>query len=380
MAGLAFVYLFATAPLLLYYFSMPIPDTMGIALSLAGIGILLRFSVRWKNVLCALPLLILATFTKSPIAFVFVAFYGIYIIIEPSATGTAAVDLRPRLYARLYERYKPFFALGIVLAACAILADQLRAILSDVPRRHWAIVGFPQLYFGPWEARVGAQFWQTLWGRLNDLGLPYGYLFVSAAVAALFLKRDRRLAALVSAAAGAYVLSWLVFQWRNHGHDYYQMPALCLILAAIAVSFARVCAWAREKLPAHVASCLAALALAVAVAAAGWQAVFGKLPGSAKPRDNLYAGIAYALRDETVFLHVSADKTPSSTDPFPGGFLSTRFRRVSHADFESSCDAYLARYAAVVIEGGSACLRANKPHAKYFIEDDGFTFYLGDLP
>ena len=381
VAGLVFVYLFASAKLFLYYYSMPMPDAMGIALSLAGVVVLLRGGGRWKGALRAAPLLILAAFTKSPIAFVFAAFYGIYILIDPSAAALAAGPVRPHLHARLYERYKPFIALGIVLIACAILADNLRSILSDVPRRHWAIAGNPQLYFGAWDARTSAQFWQTLWARLNNLGLPYGYLFAAAAAAALALKRDRRLAALISAAAGAYLLAWLVFQLRNAWHDYYQMPALALILAAIAVSIARICAWLREKLPAHVASYLAALALAAAIAAAGWQAVFGKLPGSAKPRDNLYAGIAYALRGETVFLHVvSPGKLVQTTWPGLGGFLSTRFRRASHADFEADCDAYLARYAAVVVEGGSECLRANKPQAKYFIEDDGLTFYLAGPP
>ena len=377
MAGLAFIFLFATAPLFLYYYSMPMPDTMGIALSLAGIAVLLHGGGCWKAVLRASPLLILATFTKSPIAFVFVAFYGIYIAIDSSAAAPARGPARPHLLMRLSDRYQPFIIMGIVLCACAILADQLRAILSDVPRRHWATVGHPLLYFGAWETRADARFWQTLWTRLNDLGLPYGYLFAAAAAAALFLSRDRRLAALISAAAGAYILGWLVFQLRNAWHDYYQMPALTLILIGTAVSLARVYAWLREKLPAHVASYLAAFTLAAAIATAGWQAVFGKMPGNARHRDNLYAGIAYALRGETVFLHVvSPGRLVQTTSPGLGGFLSTRFRRVSHADFEANCAAYIAQYPAVLVDGGSNCLRANKPQAQYYIEDDHLTFYL----
>ena len=373
VAGLVFVYLFATAPLMLHYYSAPMPDTMGIALSLVGVAVLARGGASWKSALCAAPFLMPATFIKSPIVFVFVAFYGIYVLIDRAAARPAAGPAGPRLD----DGYKPFIALGVVLFACAILADQLRPILSDIPRRHWAVVDRPRLNFAAWEARLSAQLWRALWNRLNELGLPYGYLYAAGTVAALSLRRDRRLAALISASAGAYVLGWLVFMWHHQKHDYYLMPALCLVFISIAVSIARVCAWARERLPLPVSSRLAAVALVGVMAAALAQSISAKPPG-ARHRDDFYAGIAYALRGETVFLHVYAGKSPFLRDPGLGGLLSTRFRRASRADFENDCANYLARYAAIVYEGegDSACLAANKRRAKHYIEDHGLTFYL----
>ena len=380
VAGLAFVYLFATSRLILHYYSAPIPDTMGIALALAGLVILLHYKTGWKGACWALPFLMLATFTKSPIAFVFVAFYAIYIAIDPAATPAGTGNPARRLAGR----YLPFITLGIALAACAVFAEQLRVVLSDIPRRGGAFVDPPGHYFGDWRARLTADFWLTMWHRLGTIGLP-GALFAAAAAAALACSRDRRFIALIAAAVGAYLLSWLVFQWRNQVHDYYQMPALSLLFIAFAAALARIAAFLQErlqerlqgKLPPRAFSWFAAAALCAAIAAAPLQAAFTKLPG-ARHRDNLFAGLAYAMRDQDVFLYVQNARKLRSMPPFLGGFTSTRLRYIIRADFENNCEAYLSQYPAILAdgEGASTCLAENKQRARYYIEDDGFTFYL----
>ena len=90
VAGLIFLGLFSTSPLILHYYSVPIPDTMGIAVSLTGVLLLLKFGISWRGVLFALPFLMAGAFTKPPIAFVFVVFFAAYLLIKPSAAGGMA--------------------------------------------------------------------------------------------------------------------------------------------------------------------------------------------------------------------------------------------------------------------------------------------------
>ena len=88
---------------------------------------------------------------------------------------------------------------------------------------------------------------------------------------------------------------------------------------------------------------------------------------------DIHKGIEYALRDEQIFLHVS-DRGKKRPNPTVGGLVSTKFRPIMWRDFEANCDRYMAQYAAILVQGKSACLRQHKQQARHYIEDNGITF------
>ena len=93
-----------------------------------------------------------------------------------------------------------------------------------------------------------------------------------------------------------------------------------------------------------------------------------------QPRLTVYSGMEYALQHEEIVLYIteSGENAPWFS---PGGFLSTKTRRIFHEDLEANCAGYLNQYSAVLSLGHSECLIQNKHRASYFIEDGGLIFF-----
>lgn len=373
-AGLLYVLFLSISPIVLYWHSVPFPTIMSLAFSLAGILLFHTFNRGWKGFLWALPFLLVATLIKSPVPFVFVVFYSVYVAVnrvpgrvEPIGRDTAV-------------GYVPSVTLLITLLASALFAEQLRDVLAGGGRGYLS-PDARQWYFGTLELRTSADFWHRIWVHLEWWGpSPFGAIYLLVVTTALAVKRDKQLLAVTVACIAAFFSGWLVFANVYYVHDYHQLPLAVIAFLSMAVSLSHIVAWIADrvppliqaKVPAHIQAQLPTMAYVFLFLLALYYVVEQSPPRS---RLSLYSGMEYALRQEQVFLHVTSAQT-RKWNPLPGGHVSTKFVRVLHDDFETNCGSYLSRYAAVISWGYSDCLVRNKQQANYFIEDDGVMFYL----
>ena len=366
LAGCFFVFLLSTTPLVSRYFSTPLPDTMAIAFSLTGVAILCRAEggVGWKTASLALPFLTLATLIKSPVPFVFVVFHVV----------RAAFHATPFSPRRALTEYMPTAALLILLFACALFAEQLRGLLRGREFERFFLEG-PAWYFGDWATRTSAEFWAVVWNRLRVMGpSAFGHIYIAVVAAALAISRDRRHIATTTAAVAAFFAGWLTFSGAVYiHHDYYQLPLAVILFMSFAVSMSRVLSFAIGKLPARLRQAAAAAALASMIPVALAYAVAREPPY--ERRAGIFVGMEHALREEERFLLVRPAK---HTDTLPGAQVSTKYTAVTADRFEAECERYLKEWAAVVAWHRSECLRRNRQHADWFIEDDSDWWYADD--
>ena len=373
-AGLAFVFLLATSPLILHYYSVPLPDTLAIALALAGMALLHRGlwaagqRQAWLAAAQSAPLLLTATFVKSPVVFPFILFYMVYAAIAASAKEQRRDAMRRAL---------PVCALLLALLAAALLAEQLRFILLGQPSRGIFAQGADAgrvLFFGAWELRASKDFWNLLWQRAHAWGpFAFGSVFLAVTAGALVLQGDRQLLAVTVANVAAFLGGWLTLSQAYYWHDYYQLPLAVIAFIAFGVSLSRIATFIGGRLPSahHGKAVIAAFALAALALLAQFKTLDSL---SDRSRATLWDAIEHGLRNETAFLYVR--DTGGAFNPAPGGLASAKFRYLQRDEFEANCERYLAEYPAVVSQGMSACLAANRLQAHYYIEDDGLLFYL----
>lgn len=309
-----------------------------------------------------------ATLVKSPVVFPFAIFAVVYVAMT---AGRAA--LRQPL---------PIIVLLLSLLACAVLAEQFRLILLNQQSDGFFAQGPEagrELFFGAWDLRLSADFWNTLWQRTRVWQAShFGLFYIVVTFAAFCLGPDKRLVAVTVAALAAFFGGWLVLSRAYIVHDYYQLSVAALIFIAFSASLSRVLAFVsarmQGRLPARMREKLPALLLALMLPmAVGQMAVQGSL--SERHRTSIWDSVEYALRGEGRFLLVREPDGPTDS-PAPGGRVATKVARIDPDDFEAKCDGYLARYAAVVAYGPSDCLARHKPQADWFIQDSNVTFYL----
>lgn len=364
-AGLVFVYLLATSPLILHYYSVPLPDVMSIAFSLMGIVLLHVSNRSWKGLLYSLPFLAIATLIKSPIVFVFLVFYVVYALLN--------IDMkRPVLHATL-SKYAPFITSLIILFGFTIYAEQLRKLLLNLEGAGFA--QDPTWYFGTWELRTSIGFWNVLWDRFHIWGpVAFGYIYLVVIAIAALLDRGKQHLTVTAASIVAFFSGWLVFSNVYEIHDYYQLPVTVVIFISFAISLSNIFRYAIERIPVPAHSKLETIGM-ILIVPLSFAQVLTQQSLSSRSRANIYSGIEYALRDQNIFLYVS-DYEHRSNNPRPGGRVSTKFHSVSLDDFENNCDEYLSDYSAVLADDYSNCLAYNKKYANYFVQDSGITFYL----
>lgn len=361
-AGLLFVFLLATSPLILHYYSVPLPDTMAVALAMTGTMIWCAAPAGWRTLGTAAALLGVATLIKSPVTFSFLVFLFVM----------AAVDGLPRRRPDFWTGLRSLLVLTAILLGCALAAQQLRILWSGPAGLDGAENA--ARYFGPLAMRADPTFWAKLWQRLGQAGpLAFGWISVGLTMGAVAVDRRRSNVAIIAAGGAAFLSGWLVFANLNSIHDYYQIPGMVLLFLALAVSGSRLLEFVATRLPGPFrsqgpsAGMLVLAILAVAL-------ILTQDSLSVRTRTSLNDVMEYALRHAQEFLFVS-DRV---TDPAVGGQVNTRFMRVSPVFFEAECEEYLGRHRAVLVDGESECLERHRHLARYFLKDDGMTFYLGE--
>jgi len=365
LAGTTYIFLLATSPLILHYFSVPLPDLMAIAFSMLGITLLHIKGANWPSILSALPFLATATLIKSPVPFVFILFYASYTALN--------IHIKELSTRKFIANNVPLITILITVLVFAIFAEQLRIILLDggggvfVQNPNW------KWYFGTWDLRFSDGFWEIIWQRFNIAGpFAFGFIYVLVVVIANIIRPEKKHLFTTISALTAFFGGWLVFSNVYEVHDYYQLPGTVIIFLSFAISFSYLADTLLSKVSDRTRN-ISYAAVFVTLIPFAFLQVLTQESLSIKSRANLYSGVEYALRNQSVFLFVTDNR---GRDPSMGGRLSTKYKKIIPKEFENKCTDYLNSYSGILVQGSSGCLTRNKHLAKYFIEENGITFFL----
>ena len=355
-SGLWLIFLLSVSPLYLHYYSVPIPDTMALALSVTAVSLLTgecRGILRQSAALLALSV---ACFIKSPVPFVLMVFF-------PS---------RELLLGHLISRRKLLITVSLVALLSALLPEYLR---NSFLRSSGAFFAQdPEWYFGTLDDRLSARFWKTMVNRVTKAA-PFrgvgGFLAISSAAAFIWCVLKRRLSASIPFAA-AFLSGWLVFANVFFLHDYYSLPTNFIFFLGTAICL-RAAARRLQPLPERIGKFWPyAVGLLAVILTISGNSINGRREGDF-PR-----AASWFLRDTDVMLY-SSDIVGYFDDAIvPGGLFLTPLRRISRQELESGCGRYLAGYRAVVVHDakGSECLRQAAAEASVFAEDDGYVLWI----
>ncbi|MCY4329797.1 MAG: hypothetical protein OXC48_06955 [Endozoicomonadaceae bacterium] len=366
VAPIIFLFLMATTPLVLHYYSVPLPDLFSIALSITALFIIDRYQHKNSQALfVATFLLIVATLIKSPVPFVFIIFYSVYLALE---TLSETKSLMQSIILR--KRY-------LIILACvfvtAVLAEQLRMWLLGTYK-----VGFAQdcrWYFGSLDLRASANFWKKVYNRLRHAG-PFNFALLCFVVGSLslFMKLPKKYLFLTFASVTAFLAGWLTFSNVYFVHDYYELPVTIVAFIAFSVSLSWVLIRASQKIKLTQFRLHQPLILVVVFLLA--YVTFFERNFSERQKVNFFKSVEYALKDTNNFLFVDSSKITSG--PTVGGFLSTKFKQINLSEFESGCSDYLKKYKAILINGSTSCMPKNLSDIDQYIkgktEKDSYTF------
>lgn len=148
-SGLWLIFLLSVSPLYLHYYSVPIPDTMALALSVTAVSLLTgecRGILRQSAALLALSV---ACFIKSPVPFVLMVFFL----------------SRELLLGHLISRRKLLITVSLVALLSALLPEYLRNRFLRSSGAFFA--QDPEWYFGTLDDRLSARFWKTMVNRVT---------------------------------------------------------------------------------------------------------------------------------------------------------------------------------------------------------------------
>ena len=241
-AGSIYVFLMSTSPLMLHYYSVPLPDTMAIAFSLISLTIFIFRGVSFASLLMVLPFIIIATLIKSPVMYVFAVFYSLCLL------AVFLSEYNKSFASFLYDK-KSYMVFLIVLAITAITAELLRKyLLGDLTS-----IGFaqnPKWYFGDLTLRLSSSFWEAMYKRLRKAGL-FNFVLIYTVITfwALSVSRSKKLLIFTIVSAGTFFIGWLTFSHVYRAHDYYELPVTIIMFISFSASLSFVFDYIIKKHP-----------------------------------------------------------------------------------------------------------------------------------
>ena len=353
-AGIYYLFLLCTSRFFLYYYAAPLPDDMSLALSMAGLAILLK-SRNLKFIVLAGALWLVAALIKSPIPFIFVVFFSSRLLLQ-HMRGTALSS-----YA--------WAVIPISLALVGAIAAE-RARMLIMSRNVGGFAQDPSFYFGTLDQRLSLEFWTTMGHRAFSANRA-----LAACVPGLIYLTFRGSFRTVLPFAVAFLSGWLVFAPLYLQSDYYQLPGTSLLFIVAAMGAQISAEFLMKKIDAGDTSAwklrrarnlvLAVLAPLVVI----YMPKLGEFHSTSFSKS-----VTYALRDVDHVMFV--DDQHLATDPAIGAQIATKFTRIPPSAFEEHCESLIAANRAILVNGHSACLSRHKDSASIFIEDDGKQFYL----
>jgi hypothetical protein len=256
----------------------------------------------------------------------------------------------------------------IAVAAIELYRSELMSDFGSESGHFWG------WYFGAFDLRLSKEFWLVVVARFNGWQPPqFLAVFLGVALLSFILARDVRASTAFIAAIIGVLSGWLVFANIYEIHDYYQLPSAIIVFLAFAIILG--CLIESTSAKGWMSSRSIYIIKTMTLTTFLYQAVAADTLNQ-KERVNFWAAVEYLLRDDTMFLYV-ADNTDS---PAIGGYVTTKFEKISPASLEVNCSKYLVSFKAVLLEGNeSACLESAKARAKHFISDDHKLFvYLAN--
>lgn len=362
-AGTIFLSLITTSPLLLHYFSTPLPDVMALALSLAGI-ILLMTRSDWVGLVSGSILLLVSALIKSPIPFVFIIFYCTSLLS----------NYKPAEHRLLY--LKNLLPLSLAFIA-AVSAEQIRKYTIGVDLSGFA--NKPTWYFGTASQRLSSDFWLMILHRLvysfpfSKIGYIYVLMFVTYTVFSFRTSARDTLPFIVAFFAG-----WLIFSNLYFVHDYYELPVTILFYLGTSFAFQKTAEKITGLFPCseEFNRILLLLPSLIFLVMSPIEMIFMHNKISNFTTTSIYDSISYAMRHTGEFIYVNDDRYRDHPDPSIGGLTKTRFMRISKDYLEKNCEQVLKDNSSILVNGSSECLNAHKGDATTYIEDDGLQFYF----
>ena len=357
-SGVILMFLLATSPLYLHYYSVPLPDTLALALSVTAVSLLTDERCGMLRTASALIALSAACLIKSPVPFVLMAFFL----------------TREALAGNIRKRWRLLALVSLAAIVSALLPEYLRNRFLGSQNAFFA--QDPVWYFGTADERLSMRFWKTMANRVTKAA-PFrllGFAYAMAAGAGLvFCAWKGKLSAAVPFIV-SFLAGWLVFANVFFLHDYYSLPtdfifflAAALCIAGALRALPRLPPFFRKSWP----YALGAAALALTVSGKSLSGI----GDAAFPH-----AASWFLRDTDVMLYSSEGNGYYDDGNVPGGLFLTPFRRVPRQDLERNCRKYLNEYSAIAVHDsrGSKCLRSALGKASVFASDDGWTLWIRD--
>ena len=357
-SGVILIFLLATSPLYLHYYSVPLPDTLALALSVTAVSLLTDERCGMLRTASALIALSAACLIKSPVPFVLMAFFL----------------TREALAGNIRKRWRLLALVSLAAIVSALLPEYLRN--RFLGSRNAFFAQDPVWYFGTVDERLSMRFWRTMANRVTKAA-PFrllGFAYMLAAGAGLvFCAWKGKLSAALPFIV-SFLSGWLVFANVFFLHDYYSLPtdfifflAAALCIAGALRALPRLPPFFRKSWP----YALGAAALALTVSGKSLSGI----GDAAFPH-----AASWFLRDTDVMLYSSEGNGYYDDGNVPGGLFLTPFRRVPRQDLERNCRKYLNEYSAIAVHDsrGSKCLRSALGKASVFASDDGWTLWIRD--
>jgi hypothetical protein len=213
IASLATLFVFAWAPLNLYYVWTPIPDVLAVSASLASLLAFVCWEASppgWRaSLLFAAMCLsgVLATLVKNPVYLPVAVAISVFVLVRHGARGL----LRPGI-----------LAFGVLIGLSVVA---FKAYSNGV--NHVAVFLTPDeagQYFGPLGQRLDIWSWRAVFKNVAKTVNPLASLFSLAGVFAYALRSKSPFRSLYLGLGAGSLVTLLVFFSRFTWHDYYYLP------------------------------------------------------------------------------------------------------------------------------------------------------------
>lgn len=218
-SGVILIFLLATSPLYLHYYSVPLPDTLALALSVTAVSLLTDERCGMLCTASALIALSAACLIKSPVPFVLMAFFL----------------TREALLGNLRKRWRLLALVSLAALVSALLPEYLRNRFLGSDNAFFA--QDPVWYFGTADERLSMRFWKTMSNRVTKAA-PFralGALYAAAAgLGLVWCIWKRKLSAALPFIV-SFLSGWLVFANVFFRHDYYSLPTDFIFLLAVSL-------------------------------------------------------------------------------------------------------------------------------------------------
>lgn len=348
---------FVTSPLILHYYSHPLPDLMSISFSLFSFIFLVSDKKIYK--LFGIFLITIATLVKSPIVFIFLWFYFTFVTLEKIFIEKISVK-------NFISSNKNLIFFSFYLLFIALLSENLRNFLQG--NYSLTLAKQSQWYFGDFNLRFSLSFFNRIFERINSINFFNSFFiiyFLLILITQIYFK-SLKLFLINFSAISSYFIGWAIFASVYYNHNYYQIPGsiILIISASSCIKLIFKNCWNEKFNNLNLKFFMFMIVI--------FYLFLLLFQNSMSDRNRLYSYQIpqYLLNDQDYFLHVT-----EHAGPHIAGLVNTRVKRVKKTEFEDKCAYFIENNKNILSDYDTECLSANKNNAYNFISTNDFVFY-----